>query len=356
MVYRNLGTLWCTLAKGVDCLVSIGVPRALLYYTYFPLWRRFLADLGCDVVLSPPTNERILNMGTQATVDEVCAPVKIAFGHVLELKDKVDYVLVPRLVSVEPRAYICPKLMGLPDMVLHSGQKLPALLSPDIDMSKGKASITKALAEARRVLKKGPVPVARAFINSLEEARRVERRLIFGLTPEEAFHGVERRRAPGRRLRVAVLGHPYNVYDPVLSMSLVEQLRTNGVDVLTAEMLPKEKIAAGLMSLNKELFWTLSKRVLGAGLYYLQHPDEVDGIIVLSSFGCGLESLIADMLERSARRAEFPFMLLTVDEHSGEAGIVTRVEAFIDMVKGRSRYASNVSPHGNTHYSLTSCT
>lgn len=330
------------------------MPRALLYYTYFPLWRRFFSDLGCEVVLSPPTNERILNLGTQATVDEVCAPVKIAFGHVLDLRDRVDYVLVPRLVSVEPRAYICPKLMGLPDMVLHSGQKLPVLLSPDIDMSKGKYSITKALAEARRVLRMGPLSVARAFYNSLEEGRRMERRLISGLTPEEAFHGTVRRRTPGRRLRIAVLGHPYNVYDPVLSMSLVQQLRANGVDVLTAEMLPREKIEAGLMNLNKELFWTLSKRVLGAGHYYLTHRDEIDGIIVLLSFGCGLESLIADMLERAARRVEFPFMLLTVDEHSGEAGIVTRVEAFIDMVTGRSRYARNVSPHGNTHRCLTS--
>jgi len=311
------------------------------------MWQSFLSELGCRIVLSPPTNERILNTGTQATVDEVCAPVKIAFGHVLELADKVDYVFVPRFASVEPRAYICPKLMGLPDMVRHSGHKLPGLFAPDIDLSRGKASIHKTLAEASRTLGSAHLTTLRAFYRALRENARVERKLIAGMTPEEAFHGTTWRRSPGKRLRIAVLGHPYNVYDPVLSMNLIDQLRRNNVDVTTAEMLPKDKIEIGLAGLSKELFWTLSKKVLGAGLYFLKNPSVVDGIIVMSSFGCGLESLIADLLERHARRSEFPFMLLTVDEHSGEAGIVTRVEAFIDMVKGRSQHEGHVSTHGN---------
>jgi len=337
-------------------VVTIGVPRALLYYIYFPMWQRFLTDLGCKVVLSPPTNERILNLGTQATVDEVCAPVKVAFGHVLDLADKVDYVFVPRLVSVEPRAYICPKLMGLPDMVKHSGNKMPELLSPDVDLSRGKMSIARALSEARHTLGKSVWPTLRAFYLSLGENHKVEQRLMSGLTPEEAFHGTAWRRTPGVRMKVAVLGHPYNVYDPVLSMSLIEQLRRSGVDVVTAEMLPQHKIDVGLQGLSKELFWTLSKKVLGAGLYFVKTPREVDGIIVLSSFGCGLESLIADLLERNARRSEFPFMHLIGDEHSGEAGVVTRVEAFIDMVKGRSEHASNISSHGNLQHRPTSTT
>lgn len=328
-------------------MVTIGVPRALLYYVYFPMWQRFLSELGCKVVLSPPTNERILNLGTQATVDEVCAPVKVAFGHVLDLVEKVDYVFVPRLVSVEPRAYICPKLMGLPDMIKHSANKLPELLSPDIDLSRGRMSISRTLTEARHMLGKSAWPTLRAFYRSLNENNRIEQRLMSGLTPEEAFHGTTWRRTPGTRMKIAVLGHPYNVYDPVLSMNLIEHLRRSNVDVVTAEMLPQHKIEMGLQGLSKELFWTLSKKVLGAGLYFVKNPREINGIIVLSSFGCGLESLIADLLERNARRSEFPFMHLTGDEHSGEAGVVTRVEAFIDMVKGRSEHASHISAHGN---------
>ncbi|MBS3938092.1 MAG: hypothetical protein KGZ50_05930 [Peptococcaceae bacterium] len=328
----------------------VGVPRALLYYVYYPLWRRFFAELGVGCILSPPTNEAIMNSGARAVVDEACAPVKIAMGHVLALAPEVDYVLVPRFVSVEPRTYICPKLMGLPDMIRQSGQKTPPLLAPDIDMSKGYFGLARALMDTSRCLEKGLWSTVRSFHHSLAEMRRIKHKLIAGQTPEEAFHGTSRRRKPGRRLRIAVLGHPYNVYDPLLSMNIVDRLRAQGIDVITAEMLPLEHISLGLSQLRKKLFWSLSKMVLGAGLYFVNHAAEVDGIILLSSFGCGLESLVADLLERHARRQEFPFMQLTVDEHSGEAGLITRLEAFVETVEGRILNARNLSPHGDHEF------
>ncbi|MBS3872514.1 MAG: hypothetical protein KGZ92_04425 [Firmicutes bacterium] len=335
-------------------MIVIGIPRALLYYIYFPLWRRFFSELGVKVVLSAPTSEEFLTAGARAVVDEVCAPVKIAMGHILSLAPHVDYVLVPRFVSVEPRAYICPKLMGLPDMIRHNGLKMPPVLAPDIDLSRGYLGLLRVLTEVSRVLGKGWWPSARAFYQALSEVKRTRRKLMTGLTPEEAFHGTMRRRKPGRRMRIAVLGHPYSIYDPLLSMNIIDRLRSHGIDVVTAEMLPEEHIALGLRRLKKKLFWTQSKMVLGAGLYFLHDDDDVEGIIVLSSFGCGLESLVADMLERFARRKEFPLLHLTVDEHSAEAGLVTRLEAFVETVRGRIRHARYLSPHGDAEFSNAS--
>jgi len=300
------------------------------------------------VILSPPTTERILNQGAAVTVDEVCAPVKVYFGHVLELRDRVDCVLVPRYVSIERGAYICPKLMGLPDMLTHSQARLPPLFSPDIDLRKGPIAWLSPLIRARKFFSLSTRLAVRAFGRSLQEERRLERLLLTGLTPEEAFHGPKARRLPGRRFRVALLGHAYNVYDPVLSLNIADHLRALDVDVYTAEMLPADKVAWGLACMGgKKLYWTLSKRVLGTGLYYLNHPHEVDGLILLSSFGCGPESLVGDLLGRAARQARFPCMLLNIDEHSGEAGLVTRVEAFVDMIRGRSIYARNIPTHGD---------
>jgi len=332
-------------------MTVVGVPRALLYYVYFPLWRRFFAELGVEVLLSAPTSEDFLAAGARAVVDEVCAPVKIAMGHILSLAPRVDYVFVPRLVSVEPRAYICPKLMGLPDMIRHNGLKMPPLLAPDIDLSRGYLGLWQVLAETSHVLGKGWWPSARALYRALPEVKTTSLKLMTGLTPEEAFHGTIRKRHPGRHLRIAVLGHPYSIYDPLLSMNIIERLRSQGVDVVTAEMLPEEHIALGLARLQKKLFWTLSKMVLGAGLYFLHHEGEVDGIIVMSSFGCGLESLVGDMLERFARRKEFALLHLTVDEHSAEAGLVTRLEAFVETVRGRTKHAHHLCPYGNAELS-----
>ncbi len=342
---------------GGDILVSIGIPRALLYYLHFPHWRRFLQELGFKVILSPPTTARILNQGAAVTVDEVCAPVKVFFGHVLELRDQADCILVPRYVSVERGAYICPKLMGLPDMLTHSQARLPPLFSPNIDLRRGTFALLSPMLEAGRFLSRSAWPIVRAYYRSRQEGRRLERQLLTGLTPEEAFHGLKYRRTPGRRLRIALLGHAYNVYDPTLSMNLADHLRALDIDVCTAEMLPAEKVAWGLACIGgKELFWTLSRRVLGAGMYYLRHPHEVDGMITLSSFGCGLESLVGDLMARAARREQFPFMLLNIDEHSGEAGLVTRVEAFVDMIRGRGTDARNIPAHGDARARVAGAT
>ena len=45
-----------------------------------------------EVVVSPPTNKEILDLGVIAAVPETCLPVKF-YGHVLTLANKVDYLL-----------------------------------------------------------------------------------------------------------------------------------------------------------------------------------------------------------------------------------------------------------------------
>ena len=106
-------------------MVKIGIPRALFFYCYYPLWRAFFENLGLEVVLSPETNKAILDDGIRTTLSEACLPVKVFFGHALAIADQVDYLFVPRITRVEPKAYICPKFMGLPDMLRARLQNLP---------------------------------------------------------------------------------------------------------------------------------------------------------------------------------------------------------------------------------------
>lgn len=100
------------LMEEITVPLKVGIPRALLYYYYYPLWRTFFTELGAEVVLSQPSNKGILEAGLQKAVDEVCFPVKLAYGHVLDLADKADLIFLPRLVSVAKREYVCPKFMG----------------------------------------------------------------------------------------------------------------------------------------------------------------------------------------------------------------------------------------------------
>jgi predicted nucleotide-binding protein (sugar kinase/HSP70/actin superfamily) len=119
-------------------------------------------------------------------------------------------------------------------------------------------------------------------------------------------------------------------------MGIGAWLQRRGYQVVTAETVPAPAVAAAAAGLPKPLFWTYEKRVLGAA-YYLLGRGLVDGIVQLVSFGCGPDSIAGELIEKEAgRRRRVPYMMLTLDEHSGAAGVHTRLEAFLDMLQRRS--------------------
>ncbi len=121
--------------------------------------------------------------------------------------------------------------------------------------------------------------------------------------------------------------------DEYISMGIVEKLKSMGAQVYTMEMLERNSILEGASILSKDIFWNYERNILGAGLYFLKQKN-VDGVIMISAFGCGPNSITEELLERIYKREkEVPFMLITIDEHSGEAGIMTRLEAFIDLLR-----------------------
>ena len=117
--------------------MRIGIPRALFYYQYFPFWKTLFEVLRFEVVLSPPTNKEILEQGTKLCVDDACLPIKVYHGHIAVLKDKVDMIFVPRVISIEPRKYICPKFLGLPDMIRNSIPDISRVLDTELNLYKG---------------------------------------------------------------------------------------------------------------------------------------------------------------------------------------------------------------------------
>ncbi|BCV25303.1 acyl-CoA dehydratase activase-related protein [Gelria sp. Kuro-4] len=315
--------------------MRLGIPRALLYYHYHPLWLTFWQRLGVEVVTSPPTTKEILNQGVLAAVPEACLPVKVFYGHTLQLVPRVDYLFVPRLVSAEPGTYICPKLMGLPDMLRHAGLKLPPVLGPTLNARLGRRAWENSLLNTARVLGFTVADARAAWRAAAGEQARYLVRLGEGRAPlEEEGVAPEAAAAPVKGT-LLVLGHPYNVFDEFVNMGLIARLKRRGYRVLTAEMLPSRLIAAEAARLPKSLFWSLGRLILGAGGHYLRGGG-VAGIIHVVSFGCGPDSLVGELLERRAhRRGRLPFLLLTLDEHTGEGGLVTRVEAFLDMIEWR---------------------
>lgn len=338
--------------------VRVGVPRALLYHEYSALWTTFLTGLGAEVVVSDPTSKTILDEGVKAAVDEACLPVKVFYGHVLDLCRKgVDYIFLPRVVSVERRAFSCPKLLGLPDMIKHNLRPFPYLIDETINLSRQPRQLYGALWRVAAPLTRNPLRIAGAWRRAIRAHALHEERLRAGHIPgvQAARRGSQPPGDGGRPtwrrgdgLTVAVVGHPYNVYDRHISLDVVARLNQWGVQVVTADMVPATLVREETERMPKDLFWTTGRRILGAAYYFL-HSRSVDGLVHLVSFGCGPDSLVGELVQRQAARLRTtPFLLLTLDEHSGEGGLVTRLEAFMDMVRRGREAARAAEAEGGT--------
>lgn len=314
--------------------IKVGIPRALLYYHYYPGWEAFFQALGAQVVLSDETTKNIVAHGVRDAVDESCLPVKLYLGHLANLRDKgVDCIFVPRVVSVEEKKYLCPKFLGLPEIARFSVPNLPELLDVEINVHKKYKETCKGLMKLAARFNRRPW-VMRGALRVAEAAQeQYEAKLRQGNTPRDVLSGVEYQ-GQGK-VKVAVLGHAYNLNDPYISMNLLSKLRGMGADVVTSEMVFPEDIHRGTLCMEKEIFWTFGKELMGSAFHLLEHGD-IQGMVLVASFGCGPDSLVCELVERVYRRSKkVPVLLLTLDEHTGEAGVITRLEAFIDMLRWR---------------------
>lgn len=318
--------------------LTVGVPRALLFYEYGPLMLELLRQCGACTVLSPVTNKQIIQAGLEACVDEACLPVKTFFGHVIYLAEQVDTLFIPRFVSVERGAYVCPKLMGLPDMVRARVSNAPKVLDPCIDLSRGIGKTMKSLAQLGPALGVSGSRVAIALARSMMATSR-------GASTRP---GRKRTTPTGNGVRIGVLGHDYNLCDPYISLDLVNRIRRLGAAPITADSY-SPGAAAGWERQRarrgaKRVFWTYGRRLIGVACRWLE-TGEVDGIVHLASFGCGPESFIAEVIQYEAsERNSVPLLCINIDEHSAEAGLSTRLEAFIDTVAMRKCEHANYLP------------
>jgi predicted nucleotide-binding protein (sugar kinase/HSP70/actin superfamily) len=143
------------------------------------------------------------------------------------------------------------------------------------------------------------------------------------------------------RATIALIGHPYLLYDEYINHRLIHRLEQAGNKVLTPEMVAAPELESAVNRLIGGAYWTYEEEVVGAGGHYLQNG--ADGVIGIMAFGCGPDSLMMDMVRRqSARLRTTPFMCLTLEEHTAEAGVVTRLEAFTDMIYRKKRKVTKV--------------
>jgi len=306
----------------------------MYFYKFYPFAKRFLMELGAEVVPSPPTNKEILNLGSRFCIDDACLPVKVYHGHAEYLKDKVDYMLIPRLTSIVPREYICPKFGGLPEMVKYSVDGLPELIDVEINMYKSRKNLINSLYKLGTIFTKNPYKIKKAADKAAREQIIYDNCLLKGELPCKYIDGTDVSKNNSGPL-VGIATHPYLLYDSFINMNLLDKLSNRGIKFILPEMLEEKIIEEKCQIFEKRMFWSSGKDLIGSALYMFEN-NNIDGILMLTSFGCGIDSLSIEIIQRLGKKKyNKPFMVITLDEHTGDANFNTRLEAFLDLIDRR---------------------
>lgn len=317
---------------------TIGIPRALMvFYQQFPFWRTFFEELGFNVVLSRESDKALVTQSIETMTTETCLPVELMHGHVIDLVEKgVDYIFLPFIVNGKFREgnktsnCNCPWIQTYPFMV-------KAALKGKIDESKLLVPTLHFRYFERALVKEMTAYFNDKFGLGKEEIKKA---VYKADAVQEAFekglvdYGKEvLKNIPENCRPVVLLGKPYNSGDPHLNLGLIEKLITQNVMPIPIDML--DLTPYNIFVNYRNMYWPNGQKIIAAA----QHVAKTDGLyaVYLSNFRCGPDSFIWHYVTEELKGK--PFLHLEVDEHSADAGMVTRIEAFLDSLRGSEQNA-----------------
>jgi len=312
---------------------TIGIPRALMvYYQQFPFWRTFFEELGFTIVVSRESDKSLVNQAIETMTTETCLPVELMHGHVLDLVERgVDYIFIPFIVNGKERAgnktmnCNCPWVQSYPFMVkaaLKGKVDESKLLIPTLHFRYFERALLKEMKEyfsGKFGINKETI---RKAVYKADEAQTAfEKRLVeYG---KEVLSSIPENCRP-----VVLLGRPYNSADSHLNLGLVEKLISQNVMPIPVDMLDLSPY--NIFTNYRNMYWPNGQKIIAAAQLVAKTKNL--HAVYLSNFRCGPDSFIWHYVTEELKGK--PFLHLEVDEHSADAGMITRIEAFLDSLKG----------------------
>ncbi len=313
--------------------ISIGLPRGLMnYYQLFPFWKSFFTELGFNLIISDESDRKIITESLETMVSETCLPVELIHGHVLNLiSKKVDFVFVPFIVNSQGEKENptnncnCPWVQSHPYLLkaAFTGKNInDKLLMPTLHFRYFKRVLKKELSTffaTKFKLKKSAV--IKAIDNANNAQKQFEQNIK--LKGRETLMNLDE-----NRWNIVLLGRPYNTGDPALNLRINKKLQNMNVLAIPLDHLPLEE--EYIFDEYPGMYWPNGQNILKATKYIARTKNLF--AVYLSNFRCGPDSFLLHFVKKEMKGK--PFMHLEVDEHSADAGMITRLEAFIDSLKG----------------------
>ena len=309
----------------------VGIPLASIFYELFPFWCAFFQSLGFKVETTGTTNKMNINEGVAAVVSESCFPIKVAHGHMLQMfKKKPDFIFLPSIIDAPTPGYTkhdnscfnCPYIQALPytiDAALNFKQRDIKVFSPPLYMQSGFKRLKKDLCQNRDILKCSAGDIHRA----LEKAYQAQEVFLRALKKRgrEILENMS-----SRHKTIVIVGRPYNTCDPGVNLDLPKKLIGMNVLPVPMDMLPLEEVSMDKNQNN--MYWRYGEYILRAA-QIIRDKRNLYGLYV-TNFGCGPDSFLLKFFAKEL--GDKPFLQIEIDEHSADAGIITRCEAYLDTI------------------------
>lgn len=304
---------------------TVGLQRALYGLQDAVLWAHFFDHLGYRLVLTPPTNTHLSGLGIEAMTAETCYPVKVSHGHVKELVGKTAFLFLPSVVNMgknedKEKGFYCPMVQSNSYMIrMALDLDMTNVLNPVVHLKYDVETLALEMAEQLR-------PKLSLTVHQVREA------LYYAFGREEQFRRAVFRKGteileshPAGEPMVVVTGRPYNLYDERLNLRLGHNMAKIGVKAVPMDFLD---VASVDLSDFPSMYWGQGAKILRAAKIVTSNPDFFG--LHLTNFGCGADSFLEHFYRHIM--GDKPYMILELDEHSAVAGVMTRLEAYKNVI------------------------
>ncbi len=298
--------------------VTIGIPRAMLYYRYKTLWLTYFEELGIKTVVSAPTSKKTLEEGAALAIDEACLSLKIFLGHVKALVGKCDYILVPRISDFGLNYEMCSRFQAMYDLTKtvfrNTGQKF---ISYNVEMLNKRSEWAAFMGLGQffgfplKMVKKAYDRAKKAEQKQWKADLKVQDGLLSSEKP-----------------KILIAAHGYLIRDAYIGRTVTDFLKSMDVVPVRADIIDRDEAMKASKELSPTCKWLLNREILGS---IALNRDKVNGIILLSAFPCGPDSMVNEIITRRVKG--IPILNLVMDGQDGTAGVETRLESFIDIIR-----------------------
>ncbi len=318
----------------LDGRPTVGMQRALYSLQTGVLWAHFFDRLGYRLILTPPTNTRISGSGIEAMTAETCYPIKVSHGHVKELIRKTRYLYLPSMVDMRTpvaseTGFYCPLVQANHYMVRQALEiRKDSILSPIVHLKYDTPTLALELGDQLSLrLRKSGSEIKKALEYALEKQDRfiramweIGKEIMDGHSHESPL--------------VVVTGRPYNLYDERLNLRIGKNLAKIGVTALPMDFID---VTAVNLADFPSMYWGLGAQILRTAKFIERHPNFFG--LHITNFSCGADSFIEHFYRYIM--GDKPYLILELDEHSAVAGVMTRLEAYKNVLENSMQKLNN---------------